>query len=260
MTKHLPLDDCSAIRSELDWRDSFKQIGRDIGKDCTTISKEVKNYRVFRKKGAMGRAYNACTHRQEFDRRILCAGCTKNRFRWFCQKCNNVCPDFEGELCFRLRASSYVCNGCPGRNRCTLRKCFYALVIAHNEYRAVPSEAREGISLSEEDIWHLNGQVSPLLFKGQSFPHIFMNNADSVMVSERTLCRLADYNLFRARNKDLSRKVRYSKRRLKKHYKVDKGCCIGRSYQDFMDRNPGFPITEDAGGRIGILCHCEAVK
>lgn len=80
------------------------------------------------------------------------------------------------------------------------------------------------------------------------------------MVSERTLYRLADYNLFRARNIDLPRKVRYSKRRPQKHYKVDKGCRIGRSYQDFMDRTPGLPITEDAGGRIGILCYCEAVK
>ena len=39
MAKHLSLDDRSAIRNGLDRGDSFKQIGRDLGKDCTTIPK-----------------------------------------------------------------------------------------------------------------------------------------------------------------------------------------------------------------------------
>ena len=264
LAKHLSFEDRSAIRNGLERGDSFKQIGRDLGKDCSTISKEVKNHLVFRKTGAMGRAYNACTHRQGCDHRLLCAGCRKGRFCWSCQDCNNVCPDFEEEHCTRLQAPPYVCNGCTSRNRCTLRKCFYDPLLAHNEYKAVLSEAREGISLSEEDIRHLDSLISPLLFKGQSFRHIFVNNADSIMVSERTLYRLADYNIFKARNIDLPRKVRYSKRRPKKHYKVDKGCRTGRSYQDFldfMDKNPDLPVTQldsvegTKGGKVLLTIH-----
>jgi len=52
MAKHLSLEERSAICSRLVHRNSFKQIGRELGKDCTTISKEVKNHLVFRKIGA----------------------------------------------------------------------------------------------------------------------------------------------------------------------------------------------------------------
>ena len=264
MARHLSLEDRSAIRSGLDRGDSFKQIGRDLGKDCTTISKEVKNHRVFRKTGAMGRAYNACAHRRECGRRLLCAGCTKRRFCWSCQECNSACPDFEEERCPRLQSPPYVCNGCPGRGRCTLRKSLYDPLLAHNEYKTVLSEAREGISLAEGDIRHLDGLVSPLLFKGQSFHHIFENNRDSIMVSERTLYRLVDYNLFKARNIDLPRKVRYARRRPKKNYKVDRGCRTGRSRQDFTDfmaANPDLPVTEldsvegTKGGKVLLTIH-----
>ena len=54
------------------------------------------------------------------------------------------------------------------------------------------------------------------------------------MVSESTLYRLVDYNLFSARNIDLPRKVRYKPRRHKKNFKVDKGCRIGRTFEDFQ--------------------------
>ena len=106
--------------------------------------------------------------------------------------------------------------------------------------------------------------VSPILFKGQSLHHIFVNNTDSIMASERTLYRLVDYNLFRARNIDLPRKVRYARRRRKKQYKVDRGCRIGRTYQDFLDfmgRNPGLPITQldsvegTKGGKVLLTIH-----
>lgn len=49
MSKHLLPEERSAIFNGLNKRDSFKQIGRDLGKDCTTISKEVRNHLVFRK-------------------------------------------------------------------------------------------------------------------------------------------------------------------------------------------------------------------
>ena len=84
------------------------------------------------------------------------------------------------------------------------------------------------------------------------------------MVSERTLYRLADYNLFRARNIDLPRKVRYAKRRPGKQYKVDRGCRVGRGYQDFLDfmgQNSGLPITEldsvegTKGGKVLLTIH-----
>lgn len=60
---HLTLDDRILIASMLDKKLSFKQIGLAIGKNCTTVSREVRNRLVFEKTGAYGRPYNACRNR-----------------------------------------------------------------------------------------------------------------------------------------------------------------------------------------------------
>ena len=57
--KHLIYDERRQIRDGLDASSSFKAIGRSIGRDCTTISKEVKSHRVFEKKGAPYKPYFA---------------------------------------------------------------------------------------------------------------------------------------------------------------------------------------------------------
>ena len=58
--KHLTLDSRISIESMLNERHSFKAIGRALGKDCTTISKEVKNHICFEKTGTYGKAFNDC--------------------------------------------------------------------------------------------------------------------------------------------------------------------------------------------------------
>lgn len=82
--------------------------------------------------------------------------------------------------------------------------------------REVLSESRSDISLSEEEISHLDEIISPLLRKKHSLHHICIHHSDSIMVSESTLYRFVDYNLFSARNIDMPRKVRYANVRRKK--------------------------------------------
>ena len=65
------------------------------------------------------------------------------------------------------------------------------------------SESRCGISLSEKEISHLDEIIFPLLRKKHSLHHICIHHPDSVMVSESTLYRFVDYNLFSARNIDM---------------------------------------------------------
>jgi len=67
------------------------------------------------------------------------------------------------------------------------------------------------------------------------------------MISESTAYRYVDQSLFSARNLDLPRKIRYSARKIKKHYKVDKQCRTGRTYVDFqkdVEGHPDTPVTE----------------
>ena len=61
---HLNSEDRSHIETGLNNRQSFKEIGEKIGKDCSTISKEIRSHMVFRKTGAYGRPFNDCVRRK----------------------------------------------------------------------------------------------------------------------------------------------------------------------------------------------------
>lgn len=54
--KHLTALDRITIENGLKNNDSFKAIAKKLDKDCTTISKEVKNNLSVRKTGAFGRS------------------------------------------------------------------------------------------------------------------------------------------------------------------------------------------------------------
>lgn len=265
--KHLTLDQRGIIAKLLEMNYSFKAIARELDKDCTTIAKEVRRHIIFKRTGALGNAYNACCHRFTCDRRLLCSDCRLCHPPNFCRRCkfcNALCPDFQRQLCPHHSKPPYVCNGCDRLTRCTLEKRFYHAAPAHAEYKAVLGEARQGIALTEEEVQRLDAIVSPLIKKGQSLNHICSNNQDSLMVSKSTLYRLIDFNLFSARNIDMPRKVRYAKRKIKKQFKVDKTCRVGRTYADFrlfLSQNPHLPLVEmdtvegKKGGKVLLTLH-----
>ena len=60
---HLTSLDRSLIQQRLNEEESFRSIGRELGKDPTTIAKEVKIHIQFRQSGCYGTAYNNCFHR-----------------------------------------------------------------------------------------------------------------------------------------------------------------------------------------------------
>lgn len=58
--KHLSIEERFTIQSLLDQSASFKAIARELGRDCTTIFKEVRNHLFFKKSGCFGRSFNDC--------------------------------------------------------------------------------------------------------------------------------------------------------------------------------------------------------
>lgn len=247
--KHLTLQERYEIQHGLDSRESFKQIGLNIGKDPSTISKEVKGHYTVVESGGNGRAYNPCAYRKACVHNSLCDydRCTHHKCPGYCKDCFRHCSQFKEEVCPRLSKPPYVCNGCPNRTTCTLRKHLYRALSAQEEYEAVRSENRQGIALSPEELKRIDDIITPLVKQGQSLHHICVNNADILMVGEKTLYNYFEAGLFTAKSIDLPRKVRYRPRKNYKPLKLDKHCYEGRTYADFqqfMVDNPDTPVVE----------------
>lgn len=265
--KHLQKSERVSIELHLNNRLSFKAIGKELGKDPTTISKEVKNHIHYKKSGAYGRPFNDCLIRIGCTIKHLCdnKGC-KSKHCSFCKltSCTKYCPDFQKETCNKLSNPPYVCNGCQERHSCTLEKHLYKASYAQDEYEYIRSESRQGIQLSQEEAVRIDSIVSPLLIKGQSLHHICMNHSDEIMWNERTLYNYVDYGIFTAKNIDMPRVVRMSRRKKKKNYKVDKKCRIGRTYVDFssfiQDHPDSIVVEMDSvegakGGKVLLTLH-----
>lgn len=265
--RHLNQDERITIEQRLKERESFKSIGRELSKDPTTITKEVKNHIQFKKTGCYGKAFNDCLFRKDCTVRHLCGSrrCTRNCSFCNSYSCSTICPDYHKYICQRLSKPPYVCNGCEIKRSCTLEKRVYVATQAQKEYEAVRSESRQGIQLTEEEALRLDSLISPLIMRGQSLHHICVNHADEIMLNERSLYNYVDNGLFKARNINMPRVVRMGKRKRKQdQFKVDKKCRIGRTYQDFlkfMADNPGLPIVEmDSmegikGGKVLLTLH-----
>lgn len=86
--KHLNLESRIIIETKLNEGESFKAIGRLLNKDCTTISKEVKNHISFEKSGAYGKAFNDCLLAFQHD-------CSAQRV---CQECTSAKIAFAGPV------------------------------------------------------------------------------------------------------------------------------------------------------------------
>lgn len=266
--KHLLQSDRVMLETLLNQSNSYKFIGNELGKDPTTIAKEVKNHIIFKKTGAYGRVFNDCLLRQSCTVSFVCnkPNCRRKMCK-FCAEvsCTSVCTDYQQESCHKLTKPPYVCNGCDKRSSCTLEKHLYSASHAHKEYREILSESRQGVQLSEHEFLRLDAIISPLLRKGQSLHHICLNHKDKLMCVERTLYNYVDYGMFSARNIDMPRKVRMSRRKPSRiNFKVDKSCRTGRTHQDFllfMTKNPSTPIVEmdsvegKKGGKVLLTIH-----
>lgn len=265
--KHLASNDRSVIQQSLTEGKSFKQMARELGKDPSTISKEIRSHLQFKKTGCYGMAFNNCLIRKACPVKQLCGNMRCNRLCKFCltYPCSKACPDYQLEICKKLSKPPYVCNSCETKNNCTLEKRLYTASAAQKEYEETRSEARQGLQITEKEALRLDSLISPLLLKGQSLHHVCVNHADEIMYHERTLYHYVDRGIFSARNIDMPRVMRMGKRRpTKSPFKVDRKCRIGRTYNDYrkhLSSNPGLSVVEmDSvegikGGKVLLTLH-----
>lgn len=253
MKKHLSLSERFDIENGLSTRKSFKEIARSIGKDCTTISREIRNHYVVKNTGGIGRQFNNCIYRS------TCPNRGKN--------CNlNNCTEFKEQKCNLLNKPPYVCNGCKLKNQCTLTKHFYDAAYANNEYLSNLSEVRSGVMIYQNEIDNLNSILTPLICEQkQSIHQVIINNKNKIMFSDKTIYKYIDLGILNVRNIDLPRKVRFRNRtKATTVYKIDKKCLENRTYEDFLNyikEHPDTPIVEmdsvegKKGGKVLLTIH-----
>ena len=253
MKKHLSLDERFDIENSLCKGMSFKEIGRNIGKDCTTISREIRNHYIVKKTGSVGRKFNNCIYRSTCENR------GKN--------CNlNNCTEFKEQKCNLLNKPPYICNGCKYKTQCTLTKHFYDAVYANNEYISTLSEVRSGVMIYQEEINTLNEILTPLICEqNQSIHQALLNNKNKIMFSDKSIYKYIDLGILNVKNIDLPRKVRFRNRtKPTTVYKIDKKCLENRTYEDYLDyikQHPDTPVVEmdsvegKKGGKVLLTIH-----
>ena len=245
---HLVLDERATIEVRLRERASFTEIGRELGKDSSTISKEVRLHSHTVRKDS----FNPCSKRSTCDEYgTACSKC-KLQYSKSCKRCPRVkcyehCKQFEVLVCNKLKKPPYVCNGCIQRQSCKLEKHIYSAKSAQKNYETTRSESRQGIAITPEELKRVDAIVSPLVKLGQSIHMIYVNNADDIMLDEKTIYNYIDAGLLSVDTVDLPRKVRYRTRSHKKPVRVDKQCHVGRTYEDFeayLAANSDIPVVE----------------
>ena len=261
--KHLSEDERYKIQYGLDSNKSFKQIARELGRNCSTISKEVRARRVFKQIGAFGNPFNDCVHRVECLENSLCDdGPCKRRLCKRCKKniCRKLCSNYEKIVCKKREAPPYTCNGCSSKSRCTLEKALYTARSAQVEYKEVMKESRSGVYITEYELSKLDNYISPMLKKGQSIHHAVVNSRGKVMWSEKSIYKYVHLGLLNANDFDLPRKVRFRPRKSNhESLKVDRMCRVNRTYEDyknFMAENPDFHVVQmdTVHGKRGGKC------
>ena len=151
--------------------------------------------------------------------------------------------------CERLKHSPYVCNGCKSRSGCRKVRWTYYAREADNSYKEVKSEARKGINLTPEEVYKINSILTPLIKKGQTINHLYINHPDILDFSKPSFYNYVNNGVFEFSPLDFPRIVKYKKRKNSKNRRTrkEREILINRKYEDFqkfINNHPDFNIVE----------------
>ena len=151
--------------------------------------------------------------------------------------------------CERLKHSPYGCNGCKFRSGCRKVRWTYYAREADNSYKEVKSEARKGINLTAEEIYKINSILTPLIKKGQTINHLYINHPDILDFSKPSFYNYVNNGVFEFSPLDFPRIVKYKKRKNSKNRRTrkEREILINRKYDDFqkfISNHPDFNIVE----------------
>ncbi len=228
--KHLTLNERKIIETGIINRSNKVNIARTIGKDPTTVAKEIRKHRVLKKRNTFNQS-SICIHIKQ------------------CGRCINKCKNYEEPKCNKRDRSPGACNGCPNLQKCHLDKYFYYAKRANQEYKEDLVDFRQGINLTTLERKQLASILKPLLDQGQSIYQIKSSHPE-IKQSIHTLYNYIESGVFNEDGIDnfslkeqVNRKKfnqKYKKRKQKSNYKDH----TFKDYLNFKKINPDTPTTE----------------
>ena len=214
---HLSYEDRKNIEDGLNENKSINQISKEINRSHSSILREIDRNKKYSEPSA-----------------------------WNNYKINH--PDLDLS-CERLKHSPYVCNGCKSRSGCRKVRWTYYAREADNSYKEVKSEARKGINLTPEEVYKINSILTPLIKKGQTINHLYINHPDILDFSKPSFYNYVNNGVFEFSPLDFPRIVKYKKRKNSKNRRTrkEREILINRKYEDFqkfINNHPDFNIVE----------------
>lgn len=228
--KHLTLDERKIIQTGIENRCKKVDIARTIGKDATTIAKEIRSHRELKPRNLFNYP-TLCIHLKE------------------CGKCYHKCKRYEEPICKKRDRSPGACNKCPNIPRCHLDKYFYYAEHANEEYKKDLVEFREGINLTTQEAKELASILKPLLDQGQSLYQIKSSHKE-IKQSIKTLYTYIETGVFKDYGiNNFSLKEQVNRKQFNNKYKKRKEPVNyeGHKYIDYLkfrNDNPEVPVVE----------------
>lgn len=232
---HLTLEERRVILTGIRNGSTKTAIAQTIGKDKSTVGKEIKLHRVL-------------THKCS-----LSLECSNYRKCVFERQCTEDCPDYVPFRCSRRDRTPGACDGCSKWNHCRFNKYQYCPEKADREYRDTLVESRQGINLTTQEAKEMAGIIGPLLKQGQSPYQIILNHPE-LGISEKTLYNYIEAEVFHEvagiTVMDLRRQVsrRLPKKKANEYKKrTEHKYLLGRCYKDYkeyLSENPDVFVTQ----------------
>lgn len=219
---HLTLEERRIILAGITNGSTKTAIAQTIGKDKSTVGKEIRLHRTLTYKCKMPLE---CNHYKK---------CVYGR------QCTPDCPEYSPFHCSRRDRSPGACNGCSDWSRCRFDKYQYSPEEAHRDYRTTLTDSREGVNLTVQEAKQMAAVIAPLLKQGQS-PYQIVTNHPELGISEKTLYNYIENGVFHEiagiTVMDLRRQVsrRLPKKKAKTYKKrTDRKYLQGRTYKDYQ--------------------------
>lgn len=232
---HLTLQERRIILTGITNGSTKAAIAKTIGKDKSTVGKEIKLHRF--------RTYKC----------KLPLECSNYRKCPFARQCSLDCPNYSPFHCSRRDRSPGACNGCSNWSHCRFDKYQYSPEGAHAEYRSSLIDSREGVNLTSQEAKAMADIIAPLLKQGQSPFHIISNHPE-LGISEKTLYNYIENDVFHEiagitvmdLRRQVSRKI--SKKKSNSYKKrANHQFLQGRTYKDYKEyllENPDIFVTQ----------------